>query len=196
MVVPPTKKRMVPSRFQVRSKPFLTPNCMSQRDCTVPSARSIFLSLPPVAKATDRLSGDQNGKPWTLSVPGITRAVNEFNGRSHSWGLPSVMAEMTRLRPSGEIAICPKPVVRCPRVMLKRTAPDSSPVRREFLNAKKEATIATVAATANARHGMRASQAASRDSTTADVAAVVIVFPEELVGADNDSNAKPRSCAE
>ena len=59
-----------------------------------------------------------------------------------------------------------------------------------------KATAATIANPPAAIHGIRCRQTWGSLSTTGVGAKVVSDLPEELVGADSDSNAKLRSCAE
>src|SRR2546423_5864533 len=99
---------MVPSRFHVPPKP-LKLGGLSHSVCCVPSARSIFFSLPPAANAIERLSGDQKGKLLASSVPGSGRAVKEPSGRNQICLFPSTKETKTRLWPSGEIASWLKP---------------------------------------------------------------------------------------
>src|SRR5258708_1745471 len=71
--------------------------------------------------------------------------------------------------------------------------------RLSFEGAVKYALARIVAATANipaAIHGRRARQPDRFVSSTAALAAVFMPLPDELAGADNASNAKPKSCAE
>ena len=75
----------------------------SHNDCAGPPPAGIFFSLRPAKNPMKRLSGDQNGSAAS-SVRGIGCHWSAFIARSHNCRFPFTVAEMTRLRPSGEMA--------------------------------------------------------------------------------------------
>ena len=91
---------MSPSRFQVPPRP----SEASQSVNGGPPEMSIFLSLAPAKKPTNRLSGDQKGYVAPL-VPVRGSARNESIARTHNADFPpEVEATKVRRRPSGESA--------------------------------------------------------------------------------------------
>jgi hypothetical protein len=100
---------MIPSRFQAPPTPEPLELSASHSTSAAPPAIFTRFSLPEAKKATERLSGDQNGK-FPFSVPGNGRALNESSGRSHNKGAaaPSDCAPNTTYRPSGEAAVAAK----------------------------------------------------------------------------------------
>src|SRR5688500_20257722 len=79
--------RITPSRLHVPPRAGTT----SHNVCTGPPVASTFLSLPPLKKPMNRLSGDQKGgegDPLTC-VPASGLAVNESRERTHSKFSPS-----------------------------------------------------------------------------------------------------------
>src|SRR5262247_1805141 len=89
---------MMPSLFQAPPRGFGA----SASICEVPDARSIRFNLAAVKNASDRLSGDQNGRT-ALSDPGTGFAVPESSDLIQSCDFPRVEDSNTMVRASGEI---------------------------------------------------------------------------------------------
>src|SRR5579862_4980335 len=93
---------IVPSLFHEPPTPV---RFRAHKDSGGPPDTSIFRSSPPASKPIKRLSGDQNSKVPSDSVPAKGRISRESMGRIHMRGTPSELtASKANWRPSGESA--------------------------------------------------------------------------------------------
>ena len=95
-------KTIVPSTPQLPPRPADA----SQTTCTGPPVASTLLRRLSAKKATERLSGDQNGKP-APSVPASGLVSPDERSRTARLGRPASAATNTSRRPSGESAMAP-----------------------------------------------------------------------------------------
>ena len=94
---------ITPSRFHDPPVVVLSASDASQMTMGELPVRSTRFSLLAEKNATERPSGDQNGRS-APSVPAIRRPSNASSGRSHSAGASFAVAMRNTIwRPSGEI---------------------------------------------------------------------------------------------
>ena len=148
------------SRLQLPPRPV----AVSARSKGVPPAIATFFSLPPAKKATNWLSGDQNGNA-PPSVPCIGRASPLASGRSQIWNTDWAPATNTTWRPSGEIASCaarpvppaagPPKTVFSGGATVNWTRSGASVPERDIRTATTTLAIIAIVASAATSHGTR-----------------------------------------
>src|SRR6266542_228733 len=169
----------------------------SQSICELPPEISVFLSFPIEPNAIDRLSGDQKGS-MALSVPGRSFVSCELRSLTYSMLFPSAEKAVNAIFcPSGEITaksfFLSLNARFCGGVNESQIARSGVEERLRYIRN----TIAAMTVMAPATiQGRRSYQTDIFVFSSAALAAVARPPPAELVGADSDSNANPRSCAE